>query len=202
MRVMTKEFFKTGFVKLTRPHMIYDNLRLARGHFRGDWEKTLFPHDQPEKGAPTIRWSRTVLTGHGLIFLISLGLGFAFSPAWFLVPVLVSLTPHYGGWLFFLCNNTQHIGLQDDVDDFRLCCRSFTTNPVVQFLYWHMNYHIEHHMYAAVPCYNLGKLHRAIEHELPPTPHGLIATWKEIAAIQRQQEQDPTYQYIAPIPAY
>ena len=41
---------------------------------------------------------------------------------------------------------------------------------VVRFLYWHMNYHIEHHMYAAVPCYRLGRLHRAIRHELPPLP--------------------------------
>ena len=63
-----------------------------------------------------------------------------------------------------------------------------------------MNYHIEHHMYAAVPCYNLKKLHRVIEHELPPCPHGLIATWKEIAAIQKLQSQDPTYQHVAPLP--
>ena len=29
----------------------------------------------------------------------------------------------------------------------------------MRFWYWHMNFHIEHHMYAAVPCYNLEKLH-------------------------------------------
>jgi fatty acid desaturase len=119
-----------------------------------------------------------------------------------LVPVLTSLTPLYGSWLFFLCNNTQHIGLQDNVNDFRLSCRTFTVNPIVQFLYWHMNYHIEHHMYAAVPCYNLGQLHRAIKHELPPTPDGLVATWKEIAAIQKLQDENPDYQYVAPLPIH
>jgi fatty acid desaturase len=63
-----------------------------------------------------------------------------------------------------------------------------------------MNYHTEHHMYAAVPCYNLGKLHQAIKHDLPPCPHGLVATWKEIAAIQKMQDEDPTYQHVAAIP--
>jgi fatty acid desaturase len=90
--------------------------------------------------------------------------------------------------------------LQDDVPDFRLCCRTFTLNPVVQFLYWHMNYHIEHHMYAAVPCYRLGRLHRLIKHDLPPCPAGLLATWREIAAIQAIQEIDPEYQHVAPVP--
>jgi len=64
-----------------------------------------------------------------------------------------------------------------------------------------MNFHIEHHMYAAVPCYRLGALHRAIRHDLPPCPHGLVDTWREIAAIQRLQEADPGYQHVAPLPA-
>ena len=41
-------------------------------------------------------------------------------------------------------------------------------------------FHIEHHMYANVPCYNLQKLHEAIKHDLPPTPNGIAAVWREI----------------------
>jgi hypothetical protein len=33
-----------------------------------------------------------------------------------------------------------------------------------------MNWHIEHHMFAAVPCYNLKALHS----EVRPYPHGLL----------------------------
>jgi len=91
-------------------------------------------------------------------------------------------------------------GLQDYVPDFRLCYRRFLVNPVVRFLYWHMNFHIEHHMYAAVPCYRLGKLHRLIRHDLAPCPRGLLATWRQIAAIQETQTHDPQYQYAAPCP--
>lgn len=114
--------------------------------------------------------------------------------------VLITFAPFYGGLLLFLCNNTQHVGLQDEVSDYRLCTRTIYLNPVVEFLYWHMNFHIEHHMFAGVPCYKLGRLHRAIAHDLPPSPDGLVATWQEIVAILRQQKVDPTYEYVPPVP--
>ncbi|MEM7029941.1 MAG: fatty acid desaturase, partial [Chloroflexota bacterium] len=103
-------------------------------------------------------------------------------------------------WLLYLCNNTQHVGLQDDVADFRLCTRTIILNPVVRFLYWHMNYHIEHHMYASVPCYNLHKLHELIKHDLPPAPVGLYATWMHIIEVVKKQNIDPDYQYVPELP--
>jgi fatty acid desaturase len=194
-RVMAKHFFQSGFVNpLGLFYTIKNCVRLARGQFEGEWELKIFPEDEPQKRRAVSGWARTLLAGHAALLAISLACG------WWMLPLLITCAPFYGGWLFFLCNNTQHIGLQDDVPDFRLCCRTFTVNPIVQFLYWHMNYHIEHHMYAAVPCYNLGKLHRAIKHDLPPCPHGLIATWQEIAAIQSKQAQEPGYQHVAPLP--
>ena len=135
-----------------------------------------------------------MLVGHGLIIAFSI-----YFHLW-LLPILTTFNSFYGGWMQGLCNNTQHIGLQDKVPDFRLCCRTFTLNPFVRFLYWHMNYHIEHHMFAAVPCYRLGRLHRLIKADLPPCPHGIVATWKEISAILKIQETNPDYEHVAPIP--
>jgi fatty acid desaturase len=195
IRLMVKEFFQTGFLNVCDGYdALRTTVRHARGRFEGEWENVLFPEDRPERGDPVILWARTLLAGHLLI------LAFSIYSGWWLLPVLTSLTPFYGSWLFFLCNNTQHIGLQDKVPDFRLCCRTFTVNPLVEFLYWHMNYHTEHHMYVAVPCYNLASLHRSIAHELPPCPHGLRATWKEIAAIQKIQSTQPGYQHVAQLP--
>jgi fatty acid desaturase len=74
-------------------------------------------------------------------------------------------------------------------------------NPFLRFLYWHMNYHTEHHMYAAVPCYNLGRLHALIMPDLPHCPHGLLEAWKQIISILEKQEQDPTYQFKAELPS-
>lgn len=194
IRVLLRQFLQEGFVNCSGAWKTWrETVRIARGHLRGEWELTLFPPGDPARRRPVI-WARWLLAGHVSIVVVSVSLG------WWLLPVLTSLTPLYGGWLFFLCNNTQHNGLQDSVSDFRLCCRTFTVNRVVRFLYWQMNYHIEHHMYAAVPCYNLARLHALIKHDLAPCPDGLFATWREIAAIQKRQEADPNYRYMPPIP--
>ena len=168
--------------------------RIARGIFCGEWELTLYPENEPERRRPAVRWSRALWLGHGIVALIGVVTG-----QWIL-PVVISLAPFIGNGLFWLCNNTQHIGLTDEVADFRLCCRTFTLNPAVRFLYWQMNYHIEHHMFAAVPCYRLTELHRLIRDDLPPTPHGLVAVWREIGAIMVKQQADPGYQHLPALP--
>ena len=35
-------------------------------------------------------------------------------------------------------------------------------NAVNRFLYWEMNYHVEHHMFPLVPYRNLGRLHQLV----------------------------------------
>jgi len=55
-------------------------------------------------------------------------------------------------------------------------------------------------MYAAVPCYNLHRLHKKVRHALPTPTRGIIATWREIVAILKKQDKDPRYVYIAPLP--
>ena len=170
------------------------HVRISRGKLQGEWEHALFPPDQPEKLNRLRRWARVILFGHLAIAAASI-----LSGQWILLFV-ITLAPFTGGWLLFLCNNTQHAGLVDNVPDYRLCCRTMIINPFFEFLYWQMNYHTEHHMYAAVPCYNLKKLHRAIKHDMPPCPRGLYATWKQIIGIQRRQKTEPDYQYVAPLP--
>jgi fatty acid desaturase len=193
-KVLIKNFFQNAFISVGAFKWNFLNtIRVARGKFQGEWETALFPEGSPERKA-AVNWARIVVIGQAMIFITAL-----YFHLW-LVPVVVTFAPFYGSWLHTLCNSTQHIGLQDDVSDFRLCCRTFTVNPFVQFLYWHMNYHIEHHMFAAVPCYKLGRLHRLIKHDLPSCPHGLVATWKEIFAIQKIQETNPDYQHVALLP--
>jgi fatty acid desaturase len=196
IQLTLKDFLKSAVVN---PWDFYGrlkaSLRLSFGRLEGEWENALFA--APEKSElrrSLFNWARFHLLGHTLLTAVSLYFGL------WLVPVLVTLAPFYGGWLLFLCNNTQHIGLQDNVPDFRLCTRTIYLNPFVRFLYWQMNYHTEHHMYAAVPCYNLAKLHAAIRDDLPHCPSGLVETWKEIIAILKKQQLDPTYQYVAELP--
>ncbi len=170
-------------------------MRTAFGRVDGRWDQHLFPPEAALQRRRLATWARLALLAHLALLALALYTG------WWQLVVLVTLAPYYAGGLRYLAEVPQHAGLHDNVPDFRLCTRTYTVNPVVEFLYWHMNYHLDHHMYAAVPCYHLGRLHRLIAHDLPPTPAGLAATWREILAIVRRQRVDPTYQYTAPLPA-
>jgi len=189
-----KNFFKTGFVNLWHPWwFLKGNARIASGRLEGDWEHHLFD-DNPRLRTQLIWWARFLLAGHLTIVAVSVYFGL------WQIPLLITLAPAYAGALHFFCNASQHVGLRDNVPDFRLCCRTIYLNPVFQFLYWHMNYHTEHHMYAAVPCYNLPKLHRLIKAEMPHCPNGLYETWTVIGGILAKQKADPNYQFQAEVP--
>jgi len=196
IKLSLRGFLTTAFINPVGLYQVLKmNIRLSCGKLEGPWENALFPESAPAQRRRLFRWARILLAGHGTIVVVSLLLGF-----WPLF-VVITLAPFYGMWLQYLCNNTQHTGLQDNVPDFRVCSRTIILNPVVRFLYWHMNYHIEHHMYAAIPCYNLGKLHELIKHDLPYCPRGLLATWMRIGNILRRQRVDPQYQYAPELPA-
>ena len=55
-------------------------------------------------------------------------------------------------------------------------------------------------MYAGVPCYNLKKLFREIEPDMPE-PRTLRGAWKEMRETWQQQQTDPSYQFDTPLPA-
>ena len=70
----------------------------------------------------------------------------------------------------------------------------------LEFLYWHMNWHIEHHMYAGVPCYHLRDLHQEVKQDMP-IPRTLMGAWREMRETWREQQIDPGYQFDTPLPA-
>ena len=62
-----------------------------------------------------------------------------------------------------------------------------------------MNWHLEHHMYAGVPCYNLKKLHREIAADMP-APRTLVGAWREMRDTWRRQKTNPDYEYDTIVP--
>ena len=99
----------------------------------------------------------------------------------------------YGAFLYVTVSYTQHAGLADGVTDHRLNTRTMYLNPILRFLYWNMNYHIEHHMFPMVPFYNLPKLHRLVKSQLPRPSEGLIDAYREILPTLLRQQRDPDY---------
>ena len=168
--------------------------RHARGDIRGDWDNHVLPESDTALRRRHQAWARILLIGHGLLALV-----FVLSGHWFLI-VVFSIGTQYCTWLGFLCGVAQHYGLNSDIPDFRFNSRTFTCSWLPAFYYWNMQHHIEHHMYPAVPFYNLGKLRRAIQHDLPLAPHGLLATWREILMVKRRSLADPEYRFIPLVP--
>ncbi len=66
-------------------------------------------------------------------------------------------------------------------------------NPVFRFLYWNMNYPVEHHMFPMIPYHALPKLHEAIRHDMPLAYPSTWAAYKEIIPELLKQLKDPTY---------
>ncbi len=105
-----------------------------------------------------------------------------------ILPLMVVGLPRlYGAWHHVMTGVLQHGGLADNVTDHRLNSRTVYMNPLSRFIYWNMNYHIEHHMFPMVPYHALPRLHALIKHDLPaPTP-SLAAGFAEMwPAITRQ----------------
>lgn len=110
------------------------------------------------------------------------------------LPVLFLFLPRsFGTWLHDLCALTQHVGLRENVLDHRVSSRTVMLNPLVQFLYWNMNYHVEHHMFPNVPFHTLPKLRTAIEDQMPAAYKGLWHAWFEIIPTIMRQRKDPNY---------
>ena len=157
-----------------------------------EWLQALH-EDQPEEARRSMWWSRLLLVFHGTVAVASIWSGY------WVVPLLVSVFGFIGQWWAFSVGYTQHCGLRESAPDFRKNTRSITVNPVTEFLYWRMNWHIEHHMYAGVPCYNLRKLAKEIAQDMPE-PRTTIGAWREMREAWRRQKEDPSYEYDTPVP--
>ena len=87
----------------------------------------------------------------------------------------------------------QHSGLVEDVLDHRLNTRTMRLNPVLSFLYLHMEYHTEHHMFPNIPFHALGKFRSRVEDQMPRAYNGLLETCKEEIPVLWKQRHNADY---------
>lgn len=150
----------------------------------------------PESEWPKLFFKARIVA---LIYLAVIGSCFYFGT---ILPLMfIGLPQIYGSWLMPIYTATQHAGLEENVLDHRVNCRTVLMNPVNRFLYWNMNYHIEHHMYPLVPYYNLPKLHELVKYDSPPPYGGLGEAWREIIDAVRKQAKDPAFFVKRTVPA-
>lgn len=130
-------------------------------------------HPEEKTFVPESEWPRVVRVARisTVIYLATIALALAMGS---ILPLMVIGLPRlYGAWHHVMTGLLQHGGLADNVTDHRLNSRTVYMNPVSRFIYWNMNYHVEHHMFPMVPYHALPKLHAAIRHDLP-TPNRSI----------------------------
>ena len=166
------------------PRMLWRMIRHALGDIDAD-ARDFIPESEHRR---LIREDR--------IFVVVLAASAALSVVlWTPLPaLLVGLPTIYGGWLVVFFGITQHAGLQEDVLDHRLNTRTVYMNPVFRFLYSNMNYHIEHHIFPAVPYHALPALHDEIKEYLAPALPSTTAAYRELLSAMRRQEHDTTYE--------
>ena len=156
------------------------------------WGEELYEgHVEQRKKA--VVWARTLLLLHLVLIIFFIVIG---QP---IVAVLVSGSTFIGNWRRYFVGVPMHCGLKSNIPDFRKCVRTITLDPISEFLYWHMNWHLEHHMFAGVPCYNLAKLHQIVAYDMPK-PRTLIEAWQEMRLVWIRQQREPNYSFDTPIP--
>ena len=77
--------------------------------------------------------------------------------------------------------------------DHRLSTRTIRLNFFLSFLYMHMEYHTEHHLYPNIPFHALAGFRKAIDSQMPLVNNGLLGAYREIVPALRRQRHDADY---------
>ena len=158
-------------------------LRQAAGRLSDD-ETDYIPEGERSKAVLAARV-------HIAIYLATLAAAVVWR-SW--LPLMVIGLPRiYGCWHMVMTGLLQHGGLADNVTDHRLNSRTVYMNPVSRFIYWNMNYHIEHHMFPMVPYYALPALHDLVKADYPPPNPSILHGYVEMYRAVKRQLTDPEY---------
>lgn len=146
-----------------------------------EWPKVIF-------------WARVHMAIYAGAVALALGYGS-------ILPLVLIGGPRiYGTWHMVLTGLLQHGGLDEDVLDHRLNSRSVYMNPVSRWIYWNMNYHIEHHMFPMVPFHALPRLHEVIKDDLPPANRSIAHAYVEMIGALWRQRTEPRFRLHRALP--
>ena len=122
-----------------------------------------------------IREARAHLAGYALLAGGSLALGTGALLWYWLLPLFATK------WLHEVQNLVEH-GALPLVDNVLENTRTIRTHPLLHWLAWNMQYHCDHHLFAAVPFYHLPALHREIHGHIHNVTPGYGAALAEVLA--------------------
>jgi len=163
----------------------------ASGRLNAEETSYIPPRDHPK----VIRTARIWMAVYAAVIALALSSG-----SW-LPLMLVGLPRLYGAWHHVITGILQHAGLDEDVLDHRLNSRTVYMNPISRFIYWNMNYHVEHHMFPMVPYHRLPVLHEQLKNDLPAPNTSILDAWREVVRALYEQHRDPGHRLVRALPA-
>lgn len=166
-RVLHIKVFLQCIARLVTLKPVSKGWRL-RGYKLDSWERFILEKASEKDRKTVYRFALLSLVTHLVFVAVCIATGY-----WFLI-MLVTLAPFYGpGVHSYLCGVLQHACCEANNPDFRIICNTVRLDPVSSILYWHMEYHTEHHMFASIPCYNLKKFSDSIKDQMPEKENAL-----------------------------
>jgi fatty acid desaturase len=176
-------YIKETFLVTFYPHALLRLLRHSLGRFDEREQRFL-----PSREQRRVQLDSILMLG---IYLGLLAWGILLQSPW---PFALYFIPRYiGGCVVNLYINSQHMCMAEDLKDHRLTTRSIRCNRIERILYWNMNFHIEHHLYPAVPFHALAKLNARVSSELPVPTAGVWSANREIIRAIRRQRREPGF---------
>lgn len=168
-----------GMPDVTRDFAVL--VRHARGQVSSEEAEYI-----PTSEIPKVTYWARIFVGVHLLALV------AALASWSALPLVLIGGPRiYGAWHMVMVGLLQHGGLAEDVLDHRLNSRTVYMNRISRWLYWNMNYHVEHHMFPMVPYHALPKLHALIMDDLPPANPSIWHAYVEMLSALRRQKVEP-----------
>lgn len=164
-------YFKSMFINLARLFTLKPTSFgwRGRGYQLDSWEQFVLQRASDKDRRKVYRFGIFCLASHTVFVAACIYLGLTLIPQLWFLPVLVTFAPFYHpGFHGALCGTHQHTACEPNHRDFRVSCASALLDPLSSFLYWHMEYHIEHHMFAAIPCYRLKAFRAFVTDQMPP----------------------------------
>ena len=149
--------------------------------------------DEEKTFVPVMERWKVYLVGRIYIAILAAVIVACLATRSILPAMFVGLPTLYGGFLALYFGLTQHAGLAEDVLDHRLNSRTVYMNPIFRFVYWNMNYHVEHHMFPMVPYHRLPELHAEMKSDCPPPYRSFWHAYSEIVPTLLRQLREPTY---------
>jgi fatty acid desaturase len=150
---------------------------------------------------PESEWPKAIRAARVHVAIHATALAAAISWQSFIPLMLIGLPRLYGCWHMVLTGLIQHCGMAENVIDHRLNSRTVLMNPISRWIYWNMNYHIEHHMFPMVPYHALPRLHEILKHDLPLPNTSILDAYREAIPAILRQAKDPSYAIRKPLPS-